>query len=80
MREGIQLSEALTGDGAAIFRHACDLGWKALGRALDTRSYLGMDRERRAPCGASSRGRGLLVLRSRLGCDNRVVLVSWRPK
>jgi bifunctional non-homologous end joining protein LigD len=23
MREGIQLSEAITGDGAAIFRHAC---------------------------------------------------------
>ena len=26
MREGIQLSEAITGDGAAIFRHACGLG------------------------------------------------------
>jgi bifunctional non-homologous end joining protein LigD len=23
MRNGIQLSEAITGDGAAIFRHAC---------------------------------------------------------
>ena len=23
MRDGIQLSEAITGDGAAIFRHAC---------------------------------------------------------
>jgi len=23
MREGIQLSEAITGDGAPIFRHAC---------------------------------------------------------
>ena len=26
MRQGIQLSEAITGDGAAIFRHACGLG------------------------------------------------------
>jgi bifunctional non-homologous end joining protein LigD len=25
MRDGIQLSEAITGDGAAIFRHACGL-------------------------------------------------------
>ena len=23
MREGIQLSEAITGDGAAVFRHSC---------------------------------------------------------
>ena len=23
MRDGIQVSEAITGDGAAIFRHAC---------------------------------------------------------
>jgi len=27
MRDGIQLSESITGDGAAIFRHAC---WTAL--------------------------------------------------
>jgi len=26
MRDGIQLSQALTGDGGAIFRHACGLG------------------------------------------------------
>ena len=26
MRERIQLSEAITGDGGAIFRHACGLG------------------------------------------------------
>jgi ATP-dependent DNA ligase len=25
MRDGIQLSEAITGDGATIFRHACRL-------------------------------------------------------
>jgi bifunctional non-homologous end joining protein LigD len=25
MRDGIQLSEAIAGDGATIFRHACDL-------------------------------------------------------
>lgn len=36
MRDGIQLSEAITGDGAAIFRHACwmDLEgvvWKRIG-------------------------------------------------
>jgi bifunctional non-homologous end joining protein LigD len=28
MREGIQLSEAITGDGGAIFRHACGLGFE----------------------------------------------------
>jgi bifunctional non-homologous end joining protein LigD len=26
MRDGIQLSEAITGDGAVIFHHACGLG------------------------------------------------------
>ena len=26
MRDGIQLSEAITGDGATIFRHACAMG------------------------------------------------------
>jgi hypothetical protein len=26
MRDGIQLSEAITGDGARIFRHACWMG------------------------------------------------------
>jgi hypothetical protein len=26
MREGIEISEAITGDGAAIFRHACRFG------------------------------------------------------
>ena len=26
LRDGIQLSEALTGDGAAIFKHACAMG------------------------------------------------------
>jgi bifunctional non-homologous end joining protein LigD len=30
MRDGIQLSEALTGDGAAIFRHACGLGLEGI--------------------------------------------------
>ena len=30
MREGIQLSEALTGDGARIFRHACDMGLEGI--------------------------------------------------
>jgi bifunctional non-homologous end joining protein LigD len=30
MRQGIQLSEALTGDGAAIFRHACGLGLEGI--------------------------------------------------
>jgi hypothetical protein len=32
MSDGIQLSEAITGDGAAIFRYAC--GW-ARGRCLE---------------------------------------------
>jgi len=30
MRDGIQLSEALTGDGAAIFCHACGLGLEGI--------------------------------------------------
>jgi hypothetical protein len=29
MRDGIQLSESITGDGAAIFRHACWVALKA---------------------------------------------------
>jgi hypothetical protein len=28
--DGIQLSEAITGDGAAIFRHACGLGLEGI--------------------------------------------------
>jgi len=30
LREGIQLSEAITGDGAAIFRHACGMGLEGI--------------------------------------------------
>src|SRR5881392_1124574 len=30
MRDGIQLSEAITGDGSAIFRHACGLGLEGI--------------------------------------------------
>ena len=30
MRDGIQLSKAITGDGAAIFRHACGLGLEGI--------------------------------------------------
>jgi bifunctional non-homologous end joining protein LigD len=30
MRDGIQISEALTGDGAAIFRHVCGLGLEGI--------------------------------------------------
>ena len=30
VRDGIQLSEALTGDGAAIFRHACGMGLEGI--------------------------------------------------
>jgi ATP-dependent DNA ligase len=30
MRDGIQLSEAITGDGAAIFRHACWMGLEGI--------------------------------------------------
>src|SRR4051812_45184258 len=30
MREGIQLSEAITGDGATIFRQACGLGLEGI--------------------------------------------------
>src|SRR4051794_16585735 len=30
MRQGIQLSEAITGDGAPIFRHACGLGLEGI--------------------------------------------------
>jgi len=30
MRDGIQLIEAINGDGAAIFRHACGLGLEGI--------------------------------------------------
>jgi bifunctional non-homologous end joining protein LigD len=30
LRDGIQLSEALTGDGAAIFKHACAMGLEGI--------------------------------------------------
>jgi bifunctional non-homologous end joining protein LigD len=30
VREGIQLSEAITGDGARIFRHACSMGLEGI--------------------------------------------------
>jgi bifunctional non-homologous end joining protein LigD len=30
MRGGLQLSEAITGDGAAIFRHACGMGLEGI--------------------------------------------------
>jgi hypothetical protein len=30
---GIQMSEAITGDGAAVFRHACSMDLKALSRS-----------------------------------------------
>jgi hypothetical protein len=30
MRDGIQLSEAITGDGGRIFRHACELGFEGI--------------------------------------------------
>jgi ATP-dependent DNA ligase len=31
MRERIQLSEAITGDGAAVFRHACWMELEGIG-------------------------------------------------
>ena len=30
MRDGIQLSEAITGDGGRIFRHACGMGLEGI--------------------------------------------------
>jgi bifunctional non-homologous end joining protein LigD len=30
MRDGIQLSEAITGDGGRVFRHACGLGFEGI--------------------------------------------------
>jgi bifunctional non-homologous end joining protein LigD len=30
MRDGIQLSEAITGDGADIFRHVCGMGLEGI--------------------------------------------------
>jgi ATP-dependent DNA ligase len=39
MREGIQLSEAITVDGGAIFRHACGLGLEGIvSKRLGSRS------------------------------------------
>jgi bifunctional non-homologous end joining protein LigD len=39
MREGIELSEAITVDGGAIFRHACGLGLEGIvSKRLGSRS------------------------------------------
>jgi hypothetical protein len=46
VRDGIQLSEAITGDGAAIFRHACGL---ALEGFVSQRHWLPL-RERPDAC------------------------------
>jgi bifunctional non-homologous end joining protein LigD len=45
MRDGIQLSEAITGDGAAIFRHACGLGLEGIvSKRIDSRYVSGRTR------------------------------------
>jgi hypothetical protein len=38
IRDGIQLSEAITGDGAAIFRHACAMGLEGIVSKESSRS------------------------------------------
>ena len=44
MREGIQLSEAITGDGGAIFRHACGLGLEGIvSKRIASRYVSGQD-------------------------------------
>ena len=35
LRDGIQLSEAITGDGATIFRHACWMDLEGIGIPVD---------------------------------------------
>jgi hypothetical protein len=44
MRDGIQLSEAITGDGAAIFRHACGLGLEGIVSKRIGSRYSGSDK------------------------------------
>ena len=45
MREGIQLSEAITGDGARIFRHACNMGLEGIvSKRLGSRDVSGPTR------------------------------------
>jgi bifunctional non-homologous end joining protein LigD len=46
MRDGIQLSEVITGDGGAIFRHACSLGSKASSRSASARATSAAGRAR----------------------------------
>jgi bifunctional non-homologous end joining protein LigD len=40
MREGIQLSEAITGDRGALFRHACGLGLEGIVSKRITSRYV----------------------------------------
>jgi hypothetical protein len=42
--DGVQLSEAITGDGAAIFRHACGLGLEGIVSKRIGSRYSGSDK------------------------------------
>jgi bifunctional non-homologous end joining protein LigD len=45
MRDGIQLSEAITGDGGRIFRHACSMGLEGIvSKRLGSRYVSGRSR------------------------------------
>jgi bifunctional non-homologous end joining protein LigD len=62
IRDGIQLSEAITGDAAAIFRHACGMGLEGIVSKRIGSRYAGADR---ASCHRRmypSRRRGAIVL------------------
>ena len=44
MRDGVQLSDALTGDGGAIFRDACGLGRMIISKRIGSRYVSGRTR------------------------------------
>jgi bifunctional non-homologous end joining protein LigD len=44
MRDGVQLSDALTGDGGAIFRDACGLGRRIISKRIGSRYVSGRTR------------------------------------
>jgi hypothetical protein len=67
-RQGIQLSEAITGDGAAIFRHACGLGLEGIVSKRIGSQYV------------SGRTRAWLKSKNPRGVAMRPVeLASWSP-
>ena len=61
MREGIQLSETITGDGAAIFRHACGMGLEGIVSNVSARAMSAAERSERGGSSAPDTARTLVL-------------------